>query len=101
MTLKEILNRVENFVVTEDMEENKIMDFFVMHAFIDAHSARQIEHIADPRFRGVYFLLADWLPLDAAEDLQQELIYYAADTNDHTVSDTFVQIIRSRKVKNR
>lgn len=47
-------------------------------------------------FRGVYFLLATLLPLNQAKDLREKLINYAADTKDHTVSDTFVQLLRTR-----
>ncbi len=52
--------------------------------------------MGDPRFRGVYFLLATLLPLDDAKQLREKLIQYAADTKDHTVSDTFVQLLRTR-----
>ena len=52
--------------------------------------------MGDPRFRRVYFLLATLLPLTDAQDLRERLIQYAADTKDHTVSDTFVQLLRSR-----
>jgi HEAT repeat protein len=78
---------------------DKIMDFFLVQNFLgdsaDAE-ARLIDHMGDPRFRGVYFLLATLLPLDDAKQLREKLIQYAADTKDHTVSDTFVQILRSR-----
>lgn len=58
-----------------------------------------IDHINDPRFQGVYFLLATKMPLDvdAAKNLREELIQYAADTKDHTVSDTFIQLLCSRQ----
>ncbi len=78
---------------------DKIMDFFLVQNFLgdsDAAEARLIDHMHDPRFRGVYFLLATLLPLAAAQQLREQLIQYAADTKDHTVSDTFVQIFRSR-----
>lgn len=54
--------------------------------------------MSDPRFRGVYFLLAKLMPISDALALREELINYAADTRDHTVSDDFVQLLRSRKV---
>lgn len=78
---------------------DKIMEFFLAQNFLsddDEIEARLLEHISDPRFRGVYFLLANLLPLDDAKELREELIQYAADTKDHNVSDTFVQILRSR-----
>ncbi len=78
---------------------DKIMDFFLVQNFlgnsIEAEE-RLVEHIGDPRFRGVYFLLATFLPLEDAQELREKLIQYAADTKDHTVSDTFVQLLRTR-----
>ncbi|MFK0734130.1 MAG: NACHT domain-containing protein, partial [Gloeotrichia echinulata HAB0833] len=78
---------------------DKIMDFFLVQNFLG--DSRQTENIlidnmGDSRFRGVYFLLANLLPLDAAKELREKLIQYAADTKDHTVSDTFVQLLRTR-----
>jgi HEAT repeat protein len=78
---------------------DKIMDFFLVQNFLgdsDNVEVRLIDHMSDPRFRGVYFLLATLLPLHAAKELREKLIQYAADTKDHTVSDTFVQLLRSR-----
>ncbi|PSB17945.1 PBS lyase [Phormidesmis priestleyi ULC007] len=78
---------------------DKIMEFFIVQTFLgDSAEAqnRLLDHMGDPRFRGVYFLLATLLPLNDAKDLRERLIQYAADTKDHTVSDTFVQLLRSR-----
>ncbi len=78
---------------------DKIMDFFLVQTFLgdgDAAEQRLIDHMSDPRFRGVYFLLATLLKLDKAKALREDLIQYAANTKDHTVSDTFVQLLRSR-----
>ncbi|BAY85673.1 HEAT repeat-containing PBS lyase [Calothrix parasitica NIES-267] len=78
---------------------DKIMDYFIVQTFLgDGNEAesRLIDNIGDPRFRGVYFLLATLLPLNEAKDLREKLIDYAADTKDHTVSDTFVQLLRTR-----
>lgn len=78
---------------------DKIMDFFLVQNFLgESQEAknRLIDHMDDPRFRGVYFLLATLLPLDAATELKEKLVQYAADTKDHTVSDTFVQLLRPR-----
>lgn len=55
------------------------------------------KHLGDARFRGVYLQLARHLPFDAARALERLLIDYAADTQDHTVSDTFIQLLRSRR----
>ncbi len=78
---------------------DKIMDYFIVQTFLgdgDEAESRLIDNIGDPRFRGVYFLLATLLPLNQAKDLREKLIDYAADTKDHTVSDTFVQLLRTR-----
>ena len=78
---------------------DKIMDFFLVQNFLGESKeiqARLKEYIGDPRFRGVYFLLANLLEPDAAFRLRESLIQYAADTNDHTVSDTFVKLLRSK-----
>ena len=78
---------------------DKIIDFFIVQTFLgDSYSAekRLREHIGDSRFRGVYFLLATLLAVDEAKQLRETLIQYAADTKDHTVSDKFVQLLRTR-----
>lgn len=75
---------------------DKIMEFFLLQAFMGKENPRPIEHLGDPRFRGVYFLLAELLPFEEAITLRERLIHYAADSKDHTVSDLFVQVLRSR-----
>ncbi len=78
---------------------DKIMDFFLVQNFLgqsDAAEVLLVDRMGDPRFRGVYFLLATLLPLDAAKELREKLIQYAADTKDNTVSNTFVQLLRTR-----
>ena len=74
----------------------KIMDYFVVQVFISDHEL-PFKHIDDPRMRGVYFMLATLLPYDIAMVLRERLIHYAAETKDHTVSDTFVQFLRNRE----
>ena len=79
---------------------DKIMDFFLVQNFLgdgNVAASRLVDHMNDPRFRGVYFLLATLMPLAEARELREQLIQYAADTKDHTVSDTFVQLLRTRK----
>jgi hypothetical protein len=75
---------------------DKIQEFFIVQTFLGTDNDKPQKHIHDPRFRGVYFLLATMLPLEAAMQLRETLIQYAADTKDHTVSDTFIQLLRSR-----
>ena len=76
---------------------DKIADFFVVQAFFGPDNDKPEKHLGDARFRGVYLQLARLLPLDDARALERRLIDYAADTQDHTVSDTFIQLLRSRR----
>jgi hypothetical protein len=68
----------------------KIADFVVAQVFLGERSDKPTKHLHDPRFRGVYFLLAQLLPRPAAKDLLGVLIVDAARTQDHAVSDQFV-----------
>ena len=77
---------------------DKIQEFFIVQTFLGEGNELPIKHISDPRFRGVYFLLANLLPLDAALELRETLIQYAANTKDRTVSDTFIQVLLPRQV---
>jgi hypothetical protein len=65
--------------------------------FLGPGNDRPQQHMGDARFRGVFLLLATLLPPDAATALRERLVDYAADSKDHTVSDTFVQLLRGRK----
>ncbi|WP_366914243.1 HEAT repeat domain-containing protein [Mastigocoleus sp. MO_188.B34] len=78
---------------------DKIMEFFLVQNFRGAGEAIQEriqKHINDPRFRGVYLLLANLLPLDDAVELRERIIDYAANSKDHTLSDKFVQLLQLR-----
>ncbi len=70
---------------------------FIVQAFLGADNERPGKHLSDARFRGVYFLLAQLLPLNAAERLREQLIQYAADTMDHSASDDFIRRPRIRQ----
>lgn len=76
---------------------DKIADFFVVQAFLGPANDKPEKHLGDARFRGVYLQLARLLPLEDARALERRLIDYAADTQDHTVSDTFIQLLRPRR----
>jgi HEAT repeat protein len=75
---------------------DKIMDYFVAQTFLGEKSSRQVEYLDDARFRGVYFLLGDLLPIEQAEILRESLIQYAAKEKDHSVSDDFISILNAR-----
>jgi hypothetical protein len=75
---------------------DKIRDYFLMQAFL-ASDERITKHIDDPRFRGVYLILASQLPLDQARELKETLVERAAETKDHHLSDSVVQILKARR----
>ncbi|MEO0457040.1 MAG: PBS lyase, partial [Cyanobacteria bacterium P01_A01_bin.114] len=76
---------------------DKIEDYFIVQTFLGENNTRPKKHMNDPRFRGVYFLMATLLSKAAAKKLREKLIHYAADSGDHTVSDTFVKLLLSRE----
>ena len=77
---------------------DKIQEFFIVQTFLgEVGDNRLLDYMGDPRFRGVYFLLATMMPVNEARELRETLIQYAADTRDHTVSDTFIQLFRTRQ----
>ncbi|HUM95075.1 MAG TPA: PBS lyase, partial [Candidatus Competibacter sp.] len=79
---------------------DKIVDFFIVQAFLGPANDKPEKHLGDARFRGVYLQLARLLPLDDARALERRLIDHAADTQDHTVSDPFIQLLRTRPTEN-
>jgi hypothetical protein len=79
---------------------DKIAEFFIAQTFLGESKIAQQrieQHISDPRFRGVYFLLATAMPAEAAAALREDLIQYAAQSKDHSVSDEFVLRYGSRR----
>lgn len=75
----------------------KIQDFFIVQTFWGQSNERPAKHLGDPRFRGVYLLLATQLPFDRALQLREMLISHAVKTKDHTVSDRFIELIQTRR----
>jgi hypothetical protein len=73
------------------------MEFFVLQTFLGIENGRPAKYIDDPRFRGVYFLMAMKLPQEQAQALRERLILYAAQSHDHTVSDGFVKLLALRR----
>lgn len=81
-----------------EFRHDKIMDFFLYHAFTRDKAQRQTEFLKDARFRGVYLLLATHLPYEDAMSLRESLITYAVGSKDHSLSDEFIQVVRSRSM---
>ncbi|AOX01123.1 hypothetical protein BJP34_18235 [Moorena producens PAL-8-15-08-1] len=77
---------------------DKIQEYFIVQTFLKTENReRQHEHLSDPRFRGVYLLLATLLEVEQAWVLREVLIQSAAETKDHVVSDQFIQRFNSRQ----
>ncbi|MCY1036665.1 HEAT repeat domain-containing protein [Corallococcus sp. BB11-1] len=76
---------------------DKIQEFFIAQTFLSAQSQRELEHLGDPRFRGVYLLLVALLPLERARVLRDLLVVHAAETGDHAVSDDYVKLLKTRE----
>jgi HEAT repeat protein len=76
---------------------DKIQEFFIAYTFLPLESQRELQHLGDPRFRGVYVLLVSLLQLDRARTLRDRLVEYAADTGDHSVSDDYVKLWKNRE----
>ncbi|MGB3512203.1 MAG: hypothetical protein WBA93_23795, partial [Microcoleaceae cyanobacterium] len=75
---------------------DKIQEYFIVQTFLGQENQKLEQHINDPRFRGVYLLLATLLPFDQALLLREKLLTNAAETKDHVVSDGFIQRLDSR-----
>ena len=76
---------------------DKIMDFFIAQTFQGESNEKIIEHLNDPRFRGVYFLLAYIMDIKDAKMLREKIIMNAAKTNNNTVSNKFILLLNSRE----
>jgi hypothetical protein len=86
-----------------NFRHDKILEYFLVQQFLGKtpeSEERILKHLDDSRFRGVYFLLADLLPFSEAQALRETLIQYAVDTQDHTVSDRFIELLRPRAQMN-
>jgi len=99
MALEQHDINVENKPITKWVfRHDKIRDYFLVHAFLKSQE-RIPEHMDDARFRGVYLMLASLLPLDQAAELKDSLVDRAAETMDHYLSDSVVQILKARRSK--
>lgn len=97
MVISRQLLDIKGEMVTEwRFRHEKIQDFFIVQTFWGQGNRRPAQHLGDPRFRGVYLLLATQLPFDEALQLREVLIDHAVETKDHTVSDRFIKLIQSR-----
>ena len=76
----------------------KIADYFIAQTFLGAKNDRPMKHAADPRFRGVYLLLATLMKPARREASANRLVEYAAKSKDHSVSDGFVCSLQQRRV---
>jgi hypothetical protein len=76
---------------------DKMRDYFLLRAFSVDQESRVLKHLDDPRFSGVYLMLASQLPLDQARELKDALVDHAAETKDHYLSDAIVEVLKTRR----
>ncbi|PHN00600.1 hypothetical protein CRP01_41410 [Flavilitoribacter nigricans DSM 23189 = NBRC 102662] len=74
---------------------DKIMDYFLVQEFLAKQELCE-KALDDPRFRGVYFLLAFKLPYQAAMQLREQIIQYSTNTKDHSL-DNFIKLLYARR----
>jgi hypothetical protein len=99
---KQILSRSppngEADKTTYQFRHEKIRDFYMHFAFLGDNGEIRRAHARDDRFAGVYDHLAKVLPEGQAEELREYLLMTAVDSQDHRVSDRFIQHLRWRKL---
>jgi hypothetical protein len=83
---------------TYQFRHEKIRDFYMHFAFLGDNGEVRRAYARDDRFAGVYDHLAKVLPQGQAEELREYLLMTAVDSQDHRVSDRFIQHLRWRKL---
>jgi hypothetical protein len=90
------LKTASGYVAEYDFRHEKVSDFYLHFALLEADSTKRFELAGNDRFAGLYDYLARELPLDAANELKEYLLSSALDSNDHRLSDRFLQHLRWR-----
>jgi len=85
-------------VAAYQFRHDKIRDFYTHFAFLGDDPTVRHQYARDDRFGGVYELLAKALEPAQAEDLKEYLLMSAIDSQDHRLSDRFVQHFRWRRL---
>jgi hypothetical protein len=73
----------------------RVWDFFIATAFLDDPELWDA-HVADPRFRGAYFRIAETWDQDSAKKVREALNLAAAQSGDHSISDEFIKRLEKR-----
>jgi hypothetical protein len=88
----------EQGITNYQFRHDKIKDFYTHFAFLGDDPSVRFAHVRDDRFAGVYDQLARALTPGQAEELHEYLLVSAVDTQDHRVSDRFIQHLRWRRL---
>jgi hypothetical protein len=98
MLLRRVTATAGGTTVAWRFRHDRLVDFFLYHAFFAGADGpeRQRAHLDDPRFRGVYLMIALRAPLDVARALRERLVVHAATTGDHSLSDDVVRLLLGR-----
>jgi hypothetical protein len=84
-------NQIEGLLFRHD----KVMDFLMYPAFA-LDETLVLDKMDDPRFRGVYLLIAQVGHVERAECLRDLLVTRATESLDHSLSDEFVRRFNAR-----
>ena len=100
---KQVLMRAErglgaNPITLYMFRHDKIRDYYTHFAFLGDDPTTRHAYARDDQFGGVYELLARALPAGQAEELNEYLHISAAESQDHRLSDRFVQHLRWRQL---
>jgi HEAT repeat protein len=99
MVVRRQYNDTNQKLVTEWLfRHDRVLEYFIVQTFLDDGKERVHQHVRDGRFRGVYLLLATLMPLDDARALLKILYLHAAETQDHSVVDSFVRLVHEREM---
>ncbi|NPU13076.1 hypothetical protein HL666_20100 [Bradyrhizobium sp. 83002] len=85
-------------VVEYRFRHDKVADFYLHFALLGPEPAKRFAMAGDDRFAGVFDYLARKLPPEAANELKEYLLSRALDSNDHRLSDRFLQHLRWRSL---
>ena len=74
---------------------DRVWDFFIAAAFL-TNPDLWLQHLADARFRGAYFRIAETWPVEDAKRVRDRMVVTAAKSGDHTTSDEFIKRLDTR-----
>ena len=98
MVVSRITQEADPRITSWYFRHDKIMDYFLLQEFLNNKDVDLKEkHLDDPRFRGVYFLLAYELSYEDAMALRERIIQHSVESKNRSLLDNFVMLLRGKK----